>query len=248
VPPHSGQDNSARATVDLNMTTIADKLRSAGYATGMSGKWHAGHEIIKQTPHGRGFQTSLGYMNGACDHYTQTDGEDGCGSNTAGHSTDIWNTDQPGFGLNGTYGDFMYVGRAVETILAHDASVPLFYYLAMQCAHEPMEAPQRYKDLYDAKTTPSVVEYAFSSIIDEAIGNVTAALRTKKMWKSTLMAGWPAIEHATFTSRAKSGRAWLNVCARWFHLTTAAQHSRTRPRRQTSRSVEGNTPTLKAKP
>ena len=38
VPPHSGQVNSASATVDLRMHTIADKLASAGYTTGMAGK------------------------------------------------------------------------------------------------------------------------------------------------------------------------------------------------------------------
>ena len=100
--------------------------------------------MVKQLPHGRGFHTSLGYLNGACDHYTQKDGEDGCKPSgdalelptidwqtlddtpvhvgTSGSSTDLWNTDAPGYGLNGTYGDFLYVGRAVETIMAHDTS------------------------------------------------------------------------------------------------------------------------------
>jgi hypothetical protein len=126
-------------------------------------------------------------ISGACDHYTQKDSEDGCGE-----VTDLWDTDKPAFGMNGTYGDFMqvppppnthththththrseactrvlfthahrlcsslltatlmatnvmvwlirYAGRAVDTIQAHDPSVPLFYYLALQCAHDPME-------------------------------------------------------------------------------------------------------------
>ena len=50
-----------------------------------------------------------------------------------------------------------------------------------------MQAPQRFKDLYDKETTPSVVEYAFSSVVDEGLLNVTTALRTKKMWELTLM-------------------------------------------------------------
>lgn len=25
-------------------------------------KWHAGHDVVAQTPHGRGFNTSLGYF------------------------------------------------------------------------------------------------------------------------------------------------------------------------------------------
>lgn len=160
----------------------------------MSGKWHAGHSIVRQQPHGVGFDRSLGYMNGACDHYTQEDREDGCSNSPKGSKTkkpptvDIWDTDRPGYGLNGTYGDYMYVGRAVETIVQHNASAaPLFYYLAMQCAHAPMEAPDRFKDLYDKKTTPNVIEYAFSSVIDEGLANVTRALKTKGMWDNTLL-------------------------------------------------------------
>ena len=89
------------------MHTIADKLASAGYTTGMAGKWHAGHFVMEQTPKGRGFNTSLGYFNGACDHWTQEDGEDGCQKQTGLATTDLWNTDRPGFKLNGTYGDLM---------------------------------------------------------------------------------------------------------------------------------------------
>ena len=34
-------------------------------------------------------------------------------------------------GMNGTYGDYIYVNYAVETIMQHNASAaPLFYYLA----------------------------------------------------------------------------------------------------------------------
>eukprot|EP01050_Picozoa_sp_SAG11_P025908 SAG11_NODE_6016_length_1409_cov_1.293893_3_plen_39_part_01 len=32
------------------------------------------------------------------------------GGGHSSHTTDLWNTNRPGVGLNGTYGDFMYVG------------------------------------------------------------------------------------------------------------------------------------------
>ena len=211
VPPHSGQDNSAAATVDIRMKTIADKLQGQGYSTHQSGKWHAGHQSVFQTPKGRGFNTSLGYFNGACDHWTQVDGEDRC----KGKTTDIWNTDRPGFGLNGTYGDLMYVGRAVETIQAHDGARdgPLFYYLAMQCAHDPMEAPQRFLDQYDKDVVPNQVEYAFSAVINEGIRNVTEALKAKGLWDNTLMVvssdnGGPAFsdQHAASNYPLRGGK------------------------------------------
>ena len=163
LPPHVGQVNGPNVTIDMRMQTIADKLASAGYKTHHSGKWHAGFYSIKQTPHGRGFDTSLGFLYGV-DHWTQRDGTKVC-KGVGENSTDLWNADAhgregPGYGLNGTYGDYLYVGRAVETILKHDPSTPLFYYLATEVAHAPLEAPQRFLDMYDPKTTPNQVRRA----------------------------------------------------------------------------------------
>ena len=57
-----------------------------------------------------------------------------------------------------------------------------------------MEAPQRFLDIYakdefcgSQKKCGMQVEYAFSSVIDEGISNVTAALKTKGMWERTLL-------------------------------------------------------------
>eukprot|EP00041_Stephanoeca_diplocostata_P023742 m.589120 g.589120 ORF g.589120 m.589120 type:complete len:372 (+) comp22369_c0_seq6:1415-2530(+) len=156
------------------------------------------------------FNTSLGYFNGACDHWKQTDLEDGCGL-----VTDIWDSNKPGFGMNGTYGDYLYVGRAVDTITAHDSSTPLFYYLALQCAHDPMEAPQRFLDLVGTDV-PNQVEYAFSAVIDEGVANVTNALKAKGMWDNTLMVvsadnGGPAFsdQHAASNFPLRGGKYQL---------------------------------------
>jgi len=172
LPVHNGVDNGASAAIDLRMTTIAHKLQKAGYTTGQAGKWHAGHWIVQQTPKGRGFNTSLGYFQGMCDHFTQR-------FNECNRSTDLWDTDLPGFGKNGTYGDYMYVGRAVDTIMAHDPSVPFFFYLALQCAHSPVQSPDRFKELYNS-SCPSIGEYAMSTVVDEAVKNMTDALKKKK--------------------------------------------------------------------
>merc|ERR1719201_1382260 len=50
-----------------------------------------------------------------------------------------------------------------------------------------MQAPDRFLDLYDKDTTPSQKEYAFSSVIDEGLANVTKALKAKGMWDNTLL-------------------------------------------------------------
>jgi len=50
------------------------------------------------------------------------------------NSVDLWDTGAASpLSLNGTYGDYLYVGRAVESIRNHNAEgdTPLFFYLAL---------------------------------------------------------------------------------------------------------------------
>src|SRR6185436_16681291 len=48
----------------LSETTIADRLKAAGYATGMVGKWHLG-AAPKFHPQKRGFDEYFGFLGGA---------------------------------------------------------------------------------------------------------------------------------------------------------------------------------------
>lgn len=56
---------SGFAGVPRNMTGIAAKLKTAGYATHMIGKWDAGMATPDHTPAGRGYDSSLIYYHHA---------------------------------------------------------------------------------------------------------------------------------------------------------------------------------------
>jgi arylsulfatase A-like enzyme len=58
--------------IPRNMTGMATKLASAGYATHMVGKWDAGMATPDHTPYGRGYRTSLNYFNHCNDYWTST--------------------------------------------------------------------------------------------------------------------------------------------------------------------------------
>lgn len=70
--------------------------------------------------------------------------------------------------------------RAEEVIASHNASVPLFLYLPFQSVHGPTQAPERfvveYKNIRDKirRTYAGMV-----SAMDEAVGNVTNAMKKK---------------------------------------------------------------------
>jgi arylsulfatase B/arylsulfatase I/J len=54
----------------LDEVTVAQRLKSAGYATHAVGKWHLGFKTWKYTPQERGFDSFFGYYGGSTDYYT----------------------------------------------------------------------------------------------------------------------------------------------------------------------------------
>ncbi len=52
-----------------NMVTIAEVLRSAGYQTSLTGKWHLGGESPNR-PIDRGFEEYYGLLSGCCNHFS----------------------------------------------------------------------------------------------------------------------------------------------------------------------------------
>jgi hypothetical protein len=121
---------------------------------------------------------------------------------------DLWNTDLPAYNRNGTYGDYTFTQHSVQQIMNHDPSQPMFLYHAAQVAHDPMQAPQRFLDMYDPNVVPDQTEYAFSSVLDEAFDNITQALKAKGMWEKSV----PAWGQATpcFSCAASSRVQRLN--------------------------------------
>src|SRR5262249_32450242 len=74
---------------------LPQTLKSAGYQTAMTGKWHLGHARAEQWPQRRGFDHAYGHVNGAIDYYTHIrEGgvdwhRDGKTVNEEGYSTDL---------------------------------------------------------------------------------------------------------------------------------------------------------------
>jgi arylsulfatase B len=114
--------------IPLGFSTIANKLKGAGYATHAVGKWHCGFATAEQTPLGRGFDSYFGYFGGFND-YIHAWSEQACAEQPSTNhnvtydnatadrtkctsasvhlrhlrsTTDLWEDSHPAHGLNGS--------------------------------------------------------------------------------------------------------------------------------------------------
>ena len=179
-PHHAHQYNikpNFKIGANINMTMIPAKLRTAGYATHIVGKWHEGFYDRKYLPVNRGFDTSSGFLSGAEGHFTQ---QREC-------AVDYWKNDAVDT-RNGTYDAYTYKDDLSDIFDKHDASKPLFLYLPLHNIHGPIEAPEEWLNLYAENSTCKQRRtiQAMVSVADNVTGHVVDLLKKKGMWDNTI--------------------------------------------------------------
>ena len=155
---------------------LPQALRSAGYRTAIVGKWHLGHADRKYWPMQRGFDSQYGPLLGEIDYFTHS-----------AHGTRDWFRNEQPVTESGYVTELL--GReAVRVIDGHDASRPLFLYLAFTAPHSPYQAPPGYLDRYADQPDPARRAYAaMITAMDDQIGEVVRALERRGLRSSTLI-------------------------------------------------------------
>ena len=181
-PHHTHQSNMPQGVemgLNINMTTIASKLKTAGYKTHMIGKWHEGLFQPRYLPINRGFDTSSGFLNGGEDHMDQVFG--GC-------AVDFWknNDVDP---RNGSYDAYIYKDDLTDLFNSHNTEDPLFLYLPLHNVHTPLQAPDEWLKLYPESSVCSDrrTYQAMVSVADNVTGHVVELLKKKDMWDNTII-------------------------------------------------------------
>ena len=179
-------DGGSAMHMPLTYSILPTYLKSCcNYSTHLIGKWHEGFNTVSATPIGRGFDTHIGYYNGAEDHYTH--------DTTGAYDFVVGNKPQVQF--NNTWSTRIFSDSAAQ--LFHDFApggpsfgTPFFLYLAYQDVHWPLQAPDEYLQRCAAATAghPERQRVCAMAIhLDEGIGNVTRALKAAGLWESTLI-------------------------------------------------------------
>jgi arylsulfatase A-like enzyme len=178
-------------------TTLAVALKQAGYTTYLAGKWHLGSRP-EWAPNHYGFDHSYGSLAGAVDPWAHT--------YRVGPYMKTWHRDGRLIDEEGNATELV-ARQALEWIRARRA--PWFIYVPFQAVHIPIDAPEKYKQLYDdvkfadKDRTDAFRRYGgFVSQMDSKVGELIAALEETGQRGNTLViftsdnGGTPAIGNA----------------------------------------------------
>jgi arylsulfatase A-like enzyme len=155
----------------LTETTIADRLKAAGYATGLVGKWHLGN-APKFRPQQRGFDEFFGFLAGAHPYFP------GMGAPIFRGNDAVTEKE---------YLTDAFAREAVGFIDRHKGG-PFFLYLAFNAVHTPMQATDdRLKRFAAIPDTMRRTYAAMSAAMDEAVGRVLDKLSAEKLEGDTLV-------------------------------------------------------------
>jgi arylsulfatase A-like enzyme len=153
----------------LTERTIADRLKAAGYVTGLVGKWHLGAEP-RFHPQKRGFDEFYGFLGGAHDYFK---------------SAGILRGTEPVTELDYTTDAF---AREAVAFIERHKSEPWFLYLAFNAVHTPMEATdERLKKFPNEADEKRRTYDAMMLAMDEAIGRVRKKLAETGLEQNTLV-------------------------------------------------------------
>jgi arylsulfatase A-like enzyme len=149
--------------------TIADRLKAAGYATGIVGKWHLGSQPAMH-PQKRGFDEFFGFLGGAHSYFD---------------AGGILRGNEPVKELDYTTDAF---GREAAAFIERHKSAPWFLYLAFNAVHTPMHATDNRLAKFPGIADKTRRTYdAMMLAMDEAIGRVRKKLADAGLEKSTLV-------------------------------------------------------------
>jgi arylsulfatase A-like enzyme len=206
-----------RERLTLAATTVAQVLKSAGYTTGIFGKWHLGDEP-DHWPDKRGFDEMFIHGAGGIGQTYQGSCGDAPG-NTYFDPTILHNGT---FEKTRGYCTDVFFGQAFRWIESVKGRKPFFAYIACNAPHTPLQVPEEYERRYAGRVKPAAAKFfGMISNIDDNVGTLLAHLKEWGLERTTLVifmndnGGTGGLE--TFNAGMRGGK-----CTPWLGGTRAA--------------------------
>uniref|UniRef100_A0A3B3WUU8 Sulfatase N-terminal domain-containing protein n=1 Tax=Poecilia mexicana TaxID=48701 RepID=A0A3B3WUU8_9TELE len=150
----------------------------------MVGKWHLGFYRKACLPTRKGFDSFFGSLTGSVDYYNyrSCDGPGLCGY-------DLHDNESVAWGQEGKYSTMLFTQRARKILESRSPmDGPLFLLLSLQAVHTPLQPPKSY--IYPYRNMANVARRKFAamvSTVDEAVRNVTYALRKYGYYRNSVI-------------------------------------------------------------
>jgi len=197
-----------------NTITIANKLKTAGYATGMVGKWGLGAPHTASIPNNFGFDYFYGFN---CQrqahtyypvHLYENKHRVHLNNDTIAPNTKLDKGADPNdpasyvkYTLNDYASEMMF--QKITQFVDDHKEKPFFMYWADPIPHAALQAPQRWVDYYIKKfgdeepylgnkgyfphKNPRAAYAAMVSYLDENVGKLVAQLKKEGLYENTLI-------------------------------------------------------------
>jgi arylsulfatase A len=179
-----------RKGLQLSEATFAEQLRSAGYATGIIGKWHQGYPVNSADfhPQNHGFDEFIGYHSGNVDYV----------SHVGDHNVHDWwhgRRETPEEG----YSSHLINRHTIDFVKRHaNADKPFCLYVAHEAIHNPVQVPgdpvRRTTEKWDrwdwrqVSQEERIAKYRGMTLpIDEGIGQLKRTLHELGIAKNTFV-------------------------------------------------------------
>ncbi|CAG9797683.1 unnamed protein product [Chironomus riparius] len=191
-PIHTGMQHTVLFGAEprglpLNEKLLPEYLKPLGYSNHIVGKWHLGSYKKVYLPLMRGFESHVGCWTGHHDYFDHTAEETGMWGLDIRRGYDV------AYDLHGKYTTDVITDESVKIINSHNASQPLFLYIAHTAVHSsnpysPLPAPDdtvaKIKNIEDYKRRK------FAAIVhhlDESVGAVVKSLADKNMLHNSII-------------------------------------------------------------
>lgn len=168
---HDANPTKAGRELLLSETTIAQHLKSAGYTTGIVGKWHLGDTSAEFLPAARGF-----------DYATGTVGNLGEGKGPSFYRGSDLIEELPGAPITSPV-----YARESAAFIESNRDKPWFLLMSFNAVHSPHVASEKWLEKFKHLSKHDAAYAALAAEADEAIGTVMTKLRELKQEENTLI-------------------------------------------------------------
>jgi arylsulfatase len=172
-----------RERLTLKATTLAQVLKTAGYITGIFGKWHLGDEP-ERWPDKRGFDEM--FIHGGGGIGQTYPGSCGDAPNNTNFNPAILHNGK--FEQTQGYCTDVFFRQAQAWIERVKGRQPFFAYLPLNAAHAPLDVPEEYTARHRGQVPENVAKfYGMIENVDENFGRLMALLKATGLEQNTLV-------------------------------------------------------------